>query len=801
MKIYKGIKPNEWSTILKRPLIETKNLEIAVRSIMDQVQDQGDQALYKLTEKFDKVKLKNLMISSKEIESSVSQVNSKLKTAIKIAHGNIERFHTAQKEHAQIIETMPGVQCWRKNVAIQKVGLYIPGGTAPLFSTVLMLGIPAKIAGCEEIILCTPPQKNGQVDPAIMYTANLIGISKIYKVGGAQAIAAMTFGTESIPAVNKIFGPGNQFVMEAKQQALREGLAIDLPAGPSELLVLADGSANPKFVAADLLSQAEHGTDSQVVLIAFDDIFIDKVLLEIIEQLQSLPRKMIATEALGNSIAIIVKGKKEAIDIINEYAPEHLILAVENAELLANRIINAGSVFLGNYTPESAGDYASGTNHTLPTNGYAKSFSGVSLDSFYKKITFQKITEKGIQNLGSTVEIMAEAEQLIAHKNAIRIRLDTILEKQSGVEEVDSVELVGNSGFSLPALVRSSLRNFQAYTAARDEYDGQAEIYLDANENPFDSAVNRYPDPLQIILKKEIAKFKGVQVSNIFLGNGSDEAIDLLIRLFCEPNMDSVLMLPPSYGVYGVCAQIAGVTIRTIPLDNDFQPRLNDLKMLSARNAKILFICNPNNPTGSVIELSHIENIIRDFPGIVVLDEAYIDFSNVKSGIGLINKYPNLVVLQTFSKAWGMAGLRLGMAFSNPELIAWLNKIKLPYNINQMTQQLVLKKIKKPEMVEKQIQLIKIERERLSKSLIDFDFVKKIFPSQTNFILLKVNQAQQLYYFLLKKGIIIRDRSKQLNCEDCLRITIGLEVENDRLLSVMKDYSKIYASTLQLKTI
>ncbi len=788
MKIYDNPSKSELKAILRRPLFEQKDLEDIVKTILENVRKKGDTALLDYGERFDEIKLDTLKVSAKEISRAVDQVSDKLKAAIKTAKSNIWRFHNCQKENIRLIETMPGVQCWRKSLAIQKVGLYVPGGTAPLFSTVLMLGIPARLAGCEELILCTPPQKDGTINPVILYTAQSLGIHNIYKVGGAQAIAAMAYGTETIPAVDKIFGPGNQYVTEAKQQVSREGIAMDLPAGPSELMVLADRSARPEFVAADLLSQAEHGPDSQVVLIAFERSLIERVKTAIEDQLALLPRAEIARKALDNSVAIVVRDRTEALKIANAYAPEHLMISLENAEAFALGIKNAGSVFLGNYTPESAGDYASGTNHTLPTNAYARAYSGVSLDSFVKKITFQKITPTGLKNLGQAVEEMAAAEKLEGHKQAVSLRLKE-LEKMKFVPAEKNPELKAESfSFSVNKLLRKDLRTFRPYASARHEFSGKAEVYLDANESPFETTLNRYPDPLQKKLKSEISKIKGVPVKNVFLGNGSDEAIDLLIRLFCETGIDSILTLPPTYGVYGVCARMAGVTVNALPLDTDFQPDIAALSGLAARNAKLLFICNPNNPSASIIPIDVIENIIKTFPGIVVVDEAYIDFADIDSGISLLEKYPNLVVLQTFSKAWGLAGLRLGMAFSSEEIITWLNKIKLPYNINQLTQDAVLQSLSSKEHVEAQIQLIRSERSRLSALLQGFDFVQKVFPSQTNFLLVRMKNPQVLYQFLLKKGIIVRDRSRQLNCEGCLRITIGTPEENDRLMEALTNF-------------
>ena len=423
MKQYKYPNITEWKSLCERPLQNQENLSEQVKSIFDDVKNNGDKALKFFTEKFDGVVLNDFKVSEIEIEEAKNLVSDELKSAIKTASEHIRKFHTSQQEEKKIIETTEGVFCWRESRAIENIGIYIPGGTAPLFSTVLMLGIPANIAGCQNIALCSPPDRNGKINSAILFAADLIGIKKIFKVGGSQAIAALTFGTETIPKVDKIFGPGNQYVTAAKQLALNYNVAIDIPAGPSEVLVIADESSIPEFVAADLLSQAEHGTDSQVILLSNSETVITEINIEIERQLKELSRSEIAKIALQNSKSILLNSIDEAIGFSNLYAPEHLILSIENAENYTTKITNAGSVFLGNYSPESAGDYASGTNHTLPTNGFAKNYSGVSLDSFVKKITFQNITKNGIQNIGKTIELMAEAEELMAHKNAVSVRL------------------------------------------------------------------------------------------------------------------------------------------------------------------------------------------------------------------------------------------------------------------------------------------------------------------------------------------------------------------------------------------
>lgn len=431
MKTYKNPEREIWSEVLRRPTRTYEEIEGLVASMFEEIEKDGDAGVRKYVKAYDGADLSALEVSDKEKREAPGKLTAELKSSIGLAHENIEKFHRVQRTRRVEVETFPGVRCWQEKRPIEKVGLYIPGGTAPLFSTVLMLAVPAKIAGCKEVVLCTPSDQNGNIDPAILYTAELCGIDRIFKVGGIQAIAAMTFGTESIPAVYKLFGPGNQYVTVAKQMALKYGVAIDLPAGPSELLVLADESADPAFVASDLLSQAEHGADSQVVLVSLSERLELAVREQIELQLEALPRKDIASKAIENSKSIVMDSSERALELVNTYAPEHLIVCLKDSDSVLSRIANAGSVFVGNYTPESAGDYASGTNHTLPTNGFARNFSGVNLDSFQKAITFQEITKSGLQGIGGAIEQMAEAEGLRAHRNAVTLRLEKMKQDKS----------------------------------------------------------------------------------------------------------------------------------------------------------------------------------------------------------------------------------------------------------------------------------------------------------------------------------------------------------------------------------
>ena len=426
MNIIRYPKKSEWQMIVERPHLDVSQLNETVASVLADVKQRGDEAVKGYELKFDHVDLPSLEVTQSEIDEAEKLVSKDLKEAIQLAHANIKTFHESQRFRSKKVETQPGVTCWQKSVPIEKVGLYIPGGTAPLFSTVLMLATPAKIAGCKEIVLCTPPNREGKVNPAILMAAKIAGVSKIFKAGGVQAIGAMAYGTESIPKVYKIFGPGNQYVMAAKQQVSIHDVGIDMPAGPSEVCVIADDTANAEFVAADLLSQAEHGADSQVFLITISNKFIDEVQKELDKQLEALPRKEIAQKALENSMLVLVSDIREAIDLSNTYAPEHLVIQTEDYEDVASRVINAGSVFLGPYACESAGDYASGTNHTLPTHGYATTYNGVNLDSYCRKVTFQHLTAEGVRQIGHAVELMAEAEHLDAHKNAMTVRIRAI---------------------------------------------------------------------------------------------------------------------------------------------------------------------------------------------------------------------------------------------------------------------------------------------------------------------------------------------------------------------------------------
>jgi len=784
-----------WGPLLERPKLADQKLSTIVLDIFKEVKVGGDQTLRNLTRRFDKTLVEDISVGRNELQDAQGNISEPLQEAIKTAAKNIEKFHAAQIPSDIRIETMPGVICEQKAVPIEKVGLYIPGGTAPLFSTILMLGIPAKLAGCKEIIICTPPNGQGDIDPVLKYTANLIGINKVFKVGGAQAIAAMSFGTESIPKVDKIFGPGNQYVTAAKQQVNLLGTAIDLPAGPSEVLVLADNDANPEFVAADLLSQAEHGADSQVILILENEALIAPVQKALENQLQVLPRKSIAEKALQQSLLILSKNRNESIDLINEYAPEHLILACEDVEAVTDEIKNASSIFLGYFTPESAGDYASGTNHTLPTNGFARSYSGVNMDAFFKKITYQTISKKGLLNLGPVVETMASAEQLTAHKNAVSIRLAALKKNESSTIDVEKNRTLTSEWNSINKLVRPNILNLKPYSSARSEFSNQADVWLDANESPIPSEVNRYPDPSQTQLKEKIGNQYSTSPKNIFLGNGSDEAIDLILRIFCEPGKDSIITFPPTYGMYKVSADIHNVKTIEVPLLENFQFDTDSIISTENASAKVLFICNPNNPTGTIFNPKDIKFLLDNFKGIVVIDQAYIEFSPEENWINRLKEYPRLIILQTFSKAWGAAGLRLGMCFANEKIIQLLNKVKAPYNLSQLTMKYAMELLDQPTQLTTNIDQILKDKNWLIEALSKITLVKKVIPSATNFLLCEVESPRFIYQSLINAGIVVRDKSNALGCKNCLRFTIGTSAENRKLIQSLEQISNTISSS------
>ena len=768
----------QWAELVRRPAFDVTQLFDVVRPIMDAVHEHGDKALHEYGHRFDGVDLEEFAVSAAEVAEACARVPQELREAICSAYANILDFHLIQSgESARCRETAPGVYCEQHTLPIRSVGLYVPGGQAPLFSTVLMLAVPAAVAMCKEVVLCTPPGKDGKVNPAILFAADLCGVKRIFKVGGAQAIAAMTYGTASVPKVDKIFGPGNAYVTAAKQLASLAGVAIDMPAGPSEVEVLADESCVPAFVAADLLSQAEHGPDSQAMLVTTSAAVAEAVAAEVEKQLAALPRKEIAAKSIANSRIIVLADKQDCIDFTNAYGPEHLIIAMKGVPTLS--VSNAGSIFVGNYSCESAGDYASGTNHTLPTMGCVRAYSSLCVDSFQRKMTVQTITPLGIRSIGRTVELMAEAEHLDAHARAMTLRIQAVAEQPQ--EE---------QGTGIARLVRQNILKLKPYSSARDEYAGKAaHVFLDANECPHNAPNNRYPDPLQWELKQKISAYKGVAPERIFLGNGSDEAIDLIFRTFCTPGVDSVVAIHPSYGMYEVCADINNVHYIKFMLKAGYQFDGTAFAEHCRDIAKVAFLCSPNNPTGNLLPLAEIRKVLDSFRGIVVVDEAYIDFAPEGSSVvSLLDEYPRLIVLNTFSKAWASAGIRLGMALAHPEVIALFNKVKYPYNVNILTQRAAMERLDHMDEIRAWVDEALSERTRMMQAVAALPICKQVYPSDANFFLARVTDACRIYDALVEQGIIVRNRHRIMMCENCLRITIGTPAENDELLAALKQF-------------
>ena len=772
---------NTWPALMLRATDDDTVIEQRVRAILERIRQGGDEALRAITTEIDGRCPESLQVSEAEFAEAETMVSDELKSAIRQAASNISAFHKAQQTPAVDVYTMPGVHCRRRVLPIRRVGLYIPGGSAPLFSTILMLALPAQIAGCEEIVLCTPCDRTtGKVNPVVLYTAQQCGVRTIYKLGGAQAIAAMAYGTESIERVFKIFGPGNRYVTKAKQMVSAQGTAIDMPAGPSEVMIMADDSARPDFVAADFLSQAEHGPDSQSLLVCRSQEFAEQVNAEIARQLALLPRADIATRSLANSRIVVFDDIDTMIAFANAYASEHLIIAMDDAWAVADRITAAGSIFVGHYSPESAGDYASGTNHTLPTMGLASAYSGIGLDSFMHAITYQELSQEGLNSLSNTVIRMAEAEGLDAHANAVKVRVAS-----EGSENTESSNFQFSTVNCQLKNVRPNIAALKPYSTARDEYKGSIGIYLDANENPFDNGYNRYPSTaLKEQVRSTIAQKKGVDPARLFLGNGSDEAIDLLFRIFCRPGIDNIVSIAPTYGMYSVCAAINDIECREVMLGEDFSLPVEALLSATDMQSKLLFVCSPNNPTANAFPREQLVSLLSRFPGIVVVDEAYIDFSSVPSMVELIDQYPNLIVLQTLSKAYGLAGLRIGLAFAEERIIRLFEQVKYPYNIGTDTLALALRLLATD--INPQVQTLIAERERVAAALTELPYIEKVYPSDANFLLVKTARPRELYDYLIARELIVRDRSRTPGCEGTLRITIGTPEENDRLIRELR---------------
>lgn len=802
MQSWSSLSAEAQADLLARPAqANSAQLSETVSAIINNVAQNGDAALQAYSERFDKAPVSRFALSQAQLSQGLAQLTPELKHAIDTAYGNILRFHQAQQPSGFEVETSAGINCAMHYAPLSAVGLYIPGGSAPLPSTVLMLGTPAQVAGCERKILCSPPNENGSLHPAILYAAQLCGIDEIYLVGGAQAIAAMALGTDTIAKVDKIFGPGNSFVTEAKQQVsqMPGGAAIDMPAGPSEVLVLADDQANPVFVAADLLSQAEHGEDSQAILVSDSKALIEQTQLEVEAQLARLSRQDIARKAMQNARYIFANDMAQAIAISNQYAPEHLIVQTQAPRQLLPALKYAGSIFLGAWSPESAGDYASGTNHVLPTYGYSRNYSSLGLLDFYRRYTVQELSFAGLQNIGQAIMDLADAEGLDAHKQAVALRL-----QHAKASDVDSAPS-SNQAFS-QTLSAEHVKNLVPYESARRLFSG-GQYWLNANESPYaneyqvqDDYFNRYPDCQPPALLQAYADYAGVNAENVVVSRGADEGIELLIRAFCQPGepqkQDTVLICPPTYGMYAISANTFNVGVQKAPLNADFSLDLNALKAASeqAKPPKLVFVCSPNNPTGTRIAQAQLEQVLAMFAGksLVVVDEAYIEFDIASSWASRITEYDNLVVLRTLSKAFALAGIRCGFTLAPEAIIKVLMKVIAPYPISAPVAQIAQQALSQTGLAQMQQQVSQLQayQTQLLARCQQFPGWEWVGDSCANFLLFRIPEKQAVMDYLVANGMLIRDQSKQVALQNCLRISIGNEQENQTLIQLIEQFYK-----------
>lgn len=782
------------SQALKRPAM-TANAERAldVARYIAQIRADGDTSARALTRRFDGVELGELKVSAAEFNACDAQLSTELKAAMQAAFARIKQFHSACAPQPVAVETAPGVLCERVVVGIDRVGLYVPAGSAPLPSTALMLGVPAMLAGCLDVVLCSPVDANGQVHPTVLYAAKLCGITQVFKLGGVQAIAAMAFGTISVPKCDKLFGPGNAWVTEAKLQVslTPDGAAIDMPAGPSEVLVIADSDANSEIVAADLLSQAEHGPDSQVVLLSDSAALIAQVRAALDRQLAALGRSEIARASLVHSRLILTADITQAIQVSNQYAPEHLILNVRNARQYLSQVRNAGSVFLGALTPESIGDYNAGTNHVLPTYGHARAYSGVSLQSFVKLITVQTLSAQGLAAIGPEAITFARAEGLEAHAQAVQKRLELLDSTQRAA--------ASESKASVLALARAEFLGFKGYSSARMEASTGA-TFLNANESPWPpeppgpegvdaAALNRYPEPQPEKLLQRLAAIYGVPTESLLIGRGSDELVDLLTRAFCRAGMDRVLIMPPTFGMYKVCANVQGAEVIEVPLlpERNFAPDWTAARAALGNGVKLAYVCTPNNPTGGAVDSLELREFVTAAIGraVVVIDEAYFEFSGGQSAVALLAQFDHVVILRTLSKAYGLAGARIGCAIAHPDLIKLLRTLMAPYPIASPVVALVLQALADRALIATRTESIVAERKRVAIALETMAGVDKVWPSVANFLTFAVADAKAVYRHMATHGVVVRDVSHYPGLSQNLRVSVGTADENTLFLNAL----------------
>jgi len=789
----------DWNTLdadgrraaLARPAQEMRgDILNSTREIVETVRRDGDAALRAYTQRFDGVQLDDLAVTGAELAAARRALRPEQIAALERAVENVRAFHAPQLPGAFSLETMPGVVCERLIRPIPAVGLYVPAGSAPLPSAVVMLAIPAQLAGCPQRVLCTPPTSEGGASPAVLVAAELCGVETIFKVGGAQAIAAMAYGTKSIPKVDKIFGPGNAWVTAAKQLVAGDpaGAAFDLPAGPSEVLVIADDSASADLVAADLLAQAEHDPQAQAILITPSRALAEAVSVAVDAQMRVLSRRAILEMSVASSRCIVVSDLNVAIAVANEYAAEHLILQVREPRRFLPQIQNAGSIFVGPWSPEPMGDYCSGTNHVLPTYGYARAYSGLSVLDFVKRVTVQELTPDGLRALGPVAVTLAQLEGLDAHASAVSKRL-ALLNGETSEQGSEAMSWIRE-------IARPEIVALNPYEHASWEPHLER---LHANELPWradgdntEAGLNRYPEPQPRELVARLASLYGAEPNQVLVGRGSDEHIDLLVRSFCRAGRDAVVICPPTFGMYAVAARIQGADVISVPLQvaNGFALDIDAVLQACTPAVKLVFLCSPNNPTGNLIKVTDVLNIAAQLEGraLVVVDEAYIEFAGVPSLIRRVKDLPQLAVMRTLSKAHGLAGARCGTLVANPEIISLLRKVIPPYAITQLTVEAALYLLE-PAQVENmhaRISEIRRERERMTQAVVELPGVKRVWPSQANFILVEFADPARALAYARAANLLIRDVRAQVGLPRTVRISIGTAEQNDRLLEALK---------------
>lgn len=786
---------------LARPNADDRDQLVArVRETVARVRAEGDDAALDYARRFDGGAPANLRVPQAEIAAAMSVIGDNALSALRRAIDNVRRFHQAQLASELSIETSPGVRCERVFRAIDAVGLYVPGGSAPLPSALIMSAVPASIAGCPRRILCSPGTRQGRIDPVILATAQLCGIDEVFALGGAQAIAAMAYGTQTIPKVDKIFGPGSAWVTAAKQIVAEDpqGAALDLPAGPSEVLVIADETADAVFVAADLLAQAEHDPLSQAILLTTSPALAAAVREHALRFLGNLSRQHILEQSLARSRILVVHDLDTAIALSNEYAPEHLILQVREPRRRLPQITAAGSVFLGPWSPEPLGDYCSGTNHVLPTYGFARAYSGLSVSDFQRRITIQELTPGGLADLGPVAETLAGLEGLDAHALAVSVRLrklETATDATADATADTAAQALVNR------LARPSIVALRAYEHAH--WDPRFER-LHANESPWppasapNSTLHRYPEPQPTTLRDALASLYHVSRDQLLIGRGSDEAIDLLTRAFCESSRDSVVVCPPTFGMYAVAANIQGARVIEVPLLEGFQLDCAGIEAAIDGGSKLIWLCSPNNPTGNLLHREHIERVLRAAHGrcLVIVDEAYAEFSAEPSWSERLNEFPQLLVLRTLSKAHALAGARIGVVLGAAPLIALLRKIIPPYAIASDSATAAFQAVTAATLsvTAERIAALVRERDRMAAALKGSPWIVRIYPSAANFLLIETTDTPRVFERIKAIGLVVRDFSGKGGLGAALRISIGTPEQNDRVLAALRVASPLAGS-------